>query len=99
VPNMLHLVFSKNNAQQALNFVAEGDAILFMESSTLSLLNKSTFAKDLQKEEVKVKFYALASDLQLRGIANDELAEVIDIIDYPEFVALTLEHSVIKTWN
>ena len=96
---MLHLVFSKNNAQQVLNFMAEGDAILFMESSALSLLSKSALSKDLKKEGAKVNFYTLVSDLQLRGIANDELSEVINVIDYPEFIALTLEHHVIKTWN
>lgn len=96
---MLHLVSSNNHAQQALNFTTDGDAILFMESSTLSLLKESNFIKDLQQYAGKVSFYTLISDIQLRGIANDEISEIVKVIDYSEFVGLTIEHNVIKTWN
>ncbi|MDC9728484.1 MAG: sulfurtransferase complex subunit TusB [Methyloprofundus sp.] len=96
---MLYLVFSKNHAGQALEFVTDGDAVLYMDSSTLSLLNQSDFSERLRKMADNVSFYALSSDLQLRGIAETELSECISVIDYSRFVELTLEHSVIKTWN
>lgn len=96
---MLHLVSSKNNAQQALGFMADSDAILFMESSTLHLLNSSVFIKDLRECAAKVKFYTLISDIQLRGIVCDEVSELINIVDYTGFVDLTVVHNTIKTWN
>ena len=96
---MLHLVSSKNNTQQALGFMADGDAILFMESSTLHLLNSSVFIKGLRECAVKVKFYTLISDIQLRGIVCDEVSELINIVDYTGFVDLTVAHNTIKTWN
>jgi sulfur relay protein TusB/DsrH len=96
---MLHLVSSKNNVQQLLKFVVEGDAVLFMENSTFGLLKKSAFVTALTECVDKVDFYTLLSDIQLRGIIEDELTDMVNIVDYSEFVALTIKYQVIKTWN
>jgi tRNA 2-thiouridine synthesizing protein B len=42
---------------------------------------------------------ALSSDLLARGILSEELLDGIEIIDYTGFVNLTIEHSVIQSWD
>jgi len=96
---MLHLVFTHNQAQQVLKFIKESDAVVFLENSTLSLNKQGCFSDALGPWANQVKFYVLAPDIQLRGIGTQTLASHIDIIDYVEFVGLTQQHEVTKTWS
>lgn len=96
---MLHLVFTHNQAQQVLEFIKESDAVVFLENSTLSLNKNGLFSKVLTPWVNQVIFYVLASDIQLRGIDSQELPPNINVIDYAEFVELTQQHKVTKTWS
>ena len=44
------------------------------------------------------KFYVLGPDLKARGLDKSSLISNIDIIDYKDFVKLTVENDKIQNW-
>jgi len=92
-------VFSRNQAKQVLEFIKAADAVIFLENSTLGLNKQGRYSDALSPWINLVKFYVLSPDIQLRGIAPEELSPNIDIIDYAKFVELTQQHEVTKTWS
>lgn len=96
---MLHIITT--SAGQALIFerTGKGDAVLFIEDAVLCLHKNRPDAKDLLSHCQLLDCYALAADLQLRGLAQEQLVTGVALLDYPGFVDLTVAHDVIKTWN
>ncbi len=96
---MLH-IFSKSSFQtQNIERIDDGDALLFIESAVYNLIKDSDAGKLLQHKQQSTLFYALESDLQVRGIAQDQLILGVEITDYVGFVQLTVDNPVICSWN
>jgi tRNA 2-thiouridine synthesizing protein B len=96
---MLHLIYQSPLEQATLQRIAESDSLLFMENAILRLLKTAAQATELTTMTVTHSLFVLASEIQLRGIYADELVKGIDIINYQDFVRLTLRHQLIYTWN
>jgi tRNA 2-thiouridine synthesizing protein B len=45
-----------------------------------------------------VKFYVLGPDLRARGVAEDKVAEGIEIVDYAAFVNMAAENDRVQAW-
>jgi len=45
-----------------------------------------------------VAVYVLAPDLAARGVAAEEVAEGLALVDYEGFVELSLRHAPIQSW-
>ena len=98
----LHTINKSPYAHHALSsclkVCAENDGILLLEDGVFGTLISAPGAEELQaliKQGVKV--FALANDSKARGL-EDKLAQDIKLIDYSEFVQLTLNHRSVQSW-
>lgn len=96
---MLHLIFQFSADTPILERIDTGDGVVFLDNASLRILQNGNVANRLTSLLSNHRFYALADDLAVRGIAAEELIKGIEIIDYPRLVTLTVEHRLIQTWS
>ena len=96
---MLHIITTSTGQALIFERIGQGDAVLFIEDAVLCLHKNRLDADDLLARCQSLDCYVLEPDLQLRGLAQDEVIPGIVGVDYPGFVDLTVAHDVIKTWN
>lgn len=97
--SMLHIISTNTGHQVLFERIAEGDALIFVESAVLCLHKKSQSAQQILATNKQFQYYALQSDVLARGLSADTIIAEVKIVNYPYFVTLTVEHQVIKTWN
>jgi tRNA 2-thiouridine synthesizing protein B len=96
---VLHLVSQSPIETALFQRVAAGDALVFLDNAVLRLLQHSDLNQPLSALLKNHRLYVLADTLAVRGINAEELLQGISIIDYPQLVALTVQHSVIQSWS
>src|SRR6188474_2179712 len=87
-----------NSLSSCLKVCTESDGILLLEDGVFGTLTSAPGAEELQiliKRGVKV--FALINDIKARGL-EEKVAQDIELIDYNEFVQLTLEHNCVQSW-
>lgn len=91
---MLHIInrspFQSSSLTSCLRLSTANDALLFIEDGVYA----ATTALQLPTH---LLCYALQTDVIARGIEH-KLAKHIQLIDYPDFVDLTVSYSHIQTW-
>ena len=95
---MLHIVSRSPIEHAILERIDTGDAVLFIENAVLGLLKQGQLSSNLTQLLKKARLYALAPDLEVRGISSEQLIPGIEAIDYSGFVELTVENAVIHSW-
>jgi tRNA 2-thiouridine synthesizing protein B len=45
-----------------------------------------------------VKFFVLGPDLKARGVAEEKVADGIEIVDYAAFVNMAVENDKVQAW-
>lgn len=75
------------------------DEVVFLENSTLRLLQTGADNHRLIQLLDSHQLYVLGDALAVRGIAAKELVRGIHVINYAEFVALTVKHPAIQSWS
>jgi len=99
---VLHLVnrspHQSASLAQCLARVGDGDAVLLLEGAVYAALKGSAAAPGLQEALARVAVYVLAPDLAARGVAAEEVAEGLALVDYEGFVELSLRHAPIQSW-
>ncbi len=95
---MLHIIAKSPIQSSILERIDAGDSVLFIRSAVQELLKEGALSKRLSRLQKQSNLAALTTDLQARGISPEELVEGISIIDYSDFVKLTIEHSLIQSW-
>jgi tRNA 2-thiouridine synthesizing protein B len=96
---MLHLIFHSPIEMAILERIDSGDDVVFLENSVLRILKEGILSDILTQLLKRNRLCVLVDDLEIRGIASDELVKGIEVIDYPELVALTVQNPVIQTWS
>lgn len=96
---MLHILAKSPVELHILDRIDTGDTVLFIRSAVLVLLSENIMRERLKKMLMQNQLCALSSDLLARGILPEELLDGIKIIDYTDFVELTIEHSVTQSWG
>ncbi|MCK5898275.1 MAG: sulfurtransferase complex subunit TusB [Methylococcales bacterium] len=96
---MLHLIYQSPLEVATLQRISTDDSVLFLENSLFQLLKKSHSERLLQESLTSQALFVLEDEIQLRGIQKNELSPLIQVISYDGFVRLTLENSLIQTWN
>ena len=96
---MLHLIYQSPLEIATLQRIADKDSVLFLENSLFQLLKKGASESLLKKNLRAQSLFVLKDEIQLRGIMKNELIDTIQVIPYKGFVNLTLENSLIQTWN
>lgn len=96
---MLHIVSQTLADAAVLQRFAPGDAVLFTRNAVFGLLQRGRWAGELLRLQGQTRLYVLQPDIELRGIELDSLVPGIEAVDYPGFVALTVEHPVNYSWS
>lgn len=99
---MLHLVNRSPGESltlcQCLERAGDGDAVLLLGNGVYAALSHPGNVRLLEASMGRVSLYALRPDLAARGILEAELLEGIALVDFTEFVELSLLHPSICSW-
>lgn len=98
---MLHIInqspFNSNCLERCLRIIDQQDVILFIENGVVATLI-NTSSTPLLNEALKTNsIYALEPDLAARGLLK-KVIPAIQVINYAEFVELTIKHYPIQSW-
>jgi tRNA 2-thiouridine synthesizing protein B len=96
---MLHLISQSPIENAVLARLCAGDDVVFLENALLGLLNTGTLNNVLFELLNAHQVYVLADHLAVRGMNAEELVQGITVIDYAQFVALTVKNPVIHSWT
>ncbi|HEC13475.1 MAG TPA: sulfurtransferase complex subunit TusB [Acidiferrobacteraceae bacterium] len=98
---MLHTVnkspFQANALLSCLRVVKKGSAILLIEDGVYGALVGTKATPTIQEAMKNSKVYALAPDLEARGI-QDNVLKGVKTIDYGGFVDLVAEYDTVQAW-
>jgi tRNA 2-thiouridine synthesizing protein B len=96
---ILHIVnqspFASTVIKQCLERLHHDDAIILLEDGIYCAMQQQPFAQQIQ---ALPQCYAIKKDVQARGINADQLLSKISLIDYAEFVALTIRFPLNQSW-
>ncbi len=92
---MLHIIKTIAALQDARLFVSQQDAMLLIEDSVYAAISQH---KDYVQGNDQYSIYVLDEDAKARGI-DARISPSIHVINYAEFVELTVEHSHSMTWE
>ncbi|MEQ1621593.1 MAG: DsrH/TusB family sulfur metabolism protein [Methylococcales bacterium] len=96
---MLHLVFQSPIELAILQRVKPDDVVVFLENSVLRILKQGALQPVLLPLIQTNRLCVMSDDIVVRGISVDELVLGIDVIDFDELVALTIQNAVIQSWT
>ena len=100
--SMLHTVnkspFEKNSLDTCLRLAEDNSSILLIEDGVYGALKNTTIESSIINAQKTNKFFVLGPDLKARGLDKTSLISNIEIIDYKEFVKLTVENDKIQNW-
>ncbi|MFZ2725198.1 MAG: sulfurtransferase complex subunit TusB [Methylococcaceae bacterium] len=96
---MLQLIFQSPLESDLFSRFSVGDDIVFLENALFFLLKKGRFNLELSRLQEKYKLYVLKDELAVRGINSDELVQGINVIDYTQFVQLTVTNQLSYSWT
>jgi tRNA 2-thiouridine synthesizing protein B len=79
--------------------LAKADSAILLIEDGIYAARKNTAAADkLQQALGNHPVYALAADLQARGVNTDNIIDGISLVDYDGFVKLTTEYDKSQSW-
>jgi tRNA 2-thiouridine synthesizing protein B len=100
--SVLHIVnkspFERNSLDTCLRLAKADSAILLIEDGIYAARKNTAAADKLQQALGNHPVYALAADLQARGVNTDNIIDGISLVDYDGFVKLTTEYDKSQSW-
>ncbi len=97
---MLHLIMQTPLESAVLERIASGDGIVLMHANVWMACQQNQWQEKIQNlQQQCCNVYVLSDDIKLFGISEDRLLADVEIIDRQQWVALTTQHAVIKTWH
>ena len=98
---MLHIVnkspFERNALEACLRLAQPGSALLLIEDGVYAATRGNAAEASLKQAMAQLKVYALAPDLEARGVAG-RVMEGIQLVDYGGFVELACEQPNCQSW-
>lgn len=96
---MLHIINKSPYDRPALDSALKtgSGAILFIEDGVYATARGGSTEAKIKAAQGAFKFYALAQDLEARGVA-DRLIDGVTAVDYSGFVDLVAEHKTNQSW-
>lgn len=93
---MLHIInqspFTSDSLQRCLRTIRTNDHLLLIEDGVIAALkNSAFFTKNI------LNYYALETDIIARGLQN-KINTDVKLINYDQFVELTIQHHPILSW-
>jgi tRNA 2-thiouridine synthesizing protein B len=98
---MLHIVnkspYERSALDSCLRFAQPGSALLLIEDGVYAATRGNAAERHLREALGRLKIYALAPDLEARGMAG-HLTDGVRLVDYAGFVELVCEHPNCQSW-
>lgn len=98
---MLHIVnkspFEKRSLDSCLRIASKDSAILLIEDGVYAVTKGNALEAKIKKAMLDKKVYALAPDVEARGMQNSVM-DGVNLVDYGGFVELVVEHSSVQSW-
>ncbi|MBI5938170.1 MAG: sulfurtransferase complex subunit TusB [Betaproteobacteria bacterium] len=98
---MLHIVnkspLERNAVDTCLRLATKGSAVLLIEDAVYAATKGSAVSAKVQAAMANLKVYALAPDMEARGVAG-RVMEGVNLVDYSGFVDLVAEHNNCQSW-
>ena len=98
---MLHIVtkspYEKNALDSCLRVAQSGNAVLLIEDGVYAAVRGGSAAEKLQSAALSLKLYALAPDVEARGM-KERVIDGVTLVDYAGFVELVTSHPVNQSW-
>ena len=97
---MLHILNKSPLEKSSLDSVlrlAKSGALLLIEDAVYAATRGNAAEPKLREAMARMKVYALAPDLQARGVA-DRLVDGVATVDFDGFVDLVAEHPTCQSW-
>jgi tRNA 2-thiouridine synthesizing protein B len=98
---MLHIVnkspFDRGALEACFRFAREGSAVLLIEDGVYAATRDTAVAKQVEEALKNVSIYALAPDLEARGMQS-RVMDGVRLVDYEGFVDLVVEHNAVQSW-
>jgi tRNA 2-thiouridine synthesizing protein B len=95
--NIVNKSPAERNALESCLRIAQGGAILLIEDAVYAATRGNTGEAQLRDALSRFKIFALATDLEARGM-GDRLMEGVFTVDYGGFVDLVAEHKSCQSW-
>ena len=99
---ILHTVnkspFEKDSLDTCITHALDGSAVLLIEDGVYAASSGTAVERRVRDAMHRVHVYALASDCMARGLAEAELIDGIELIDYGGFVDLVTAHDSVQSW-
>ena len=99
---ILHTVnkspFEKDSLETCIAHALEGSSVLLIEDGVYAAANGTLMELPIRTAMQRLSFYALANDCKARGLAEAELIDGIDLVDYGGFVDLVTGHDSVQSW-
>ena len=93
---LLHTVnkspFEKRSLETCLRIAVEGSSVLLIEDGVYAAMNGTSLNGALVDAGNRLKFYVLGPDLKARGLAEENVMDCIEVVDYDGFVDLVVTH-------
>jgi len=90
--------FDRPSLQTCLRLAGKGHAVLLFEDGVYGALQGTTVADTVKNAMDKVSIYVLGADLKARGLSEDKLIDGVKVVDYKDFVDLTVENNKVNAW-
>lgn len=88
-----HSPFNDTRLAGCLRLMGPADAVMLTGDAVYAVVADSETDASLQRAGIRT--YALQEDVQARGLIP---GTAITVVDYPEFVALTLAFDKVNSW-
>ena len=99
---MLHTInkspFTSDALQSCLRLARPQSAILFYEDGVYATAKNTQVSATIQHAVQSFKVFALEADLTARGIGSQRMLKGIQVINYSEFVELTIQYKKVMAW-
>ena len=93
---LLHTVnkspFEKRSLETCLRIAVEGSSVLLIEDGVYAAMNGTSLNGALVDASNRLQFYVLGPDLKARGLAEENVMDCIEVVDYDGFVDLVVTH-------
>ncbi len=96
---ILHTVnqspFASQLLSQCIERCSSNDSVVLLEDGVYGALKTQPYAERLQPLQ---HCYAIAHDVEARGLTQGQLLENVTLISYDKFVSLCVEHPLSHSW-
>jgi tRNA 2-thiouridine synthesizing protein B len=89
--------FEKSSMDSCLAYAKDGSSVLLYEDGIYGAIKGNAMAEKIAANN-GVTFYVLGPDLKARGVAEEKVADGIEIVDYTKFVSLAAENDKVMAW-